>query len=106
MKPVLIGSNITGYIIELSHFKGGQYLDGTTDTTRTFHYGQPTEFEIEAYTRVLMGAIDLARVTFIKDHGTTDSRLDILARLVVLQVEIFRNINVYMPIKLSTKSIK
>ena len=38
-----------------------------------------------------MGAIDLARVTFIKDHGTTDSRLDILARLVVLQVEILRN---------------
>ena len=36
-----------------------------------------------------MGAIDLARVTFIKDHGTTDSRLDILARLVVLQVNIF-----------------
>ena len=36
-----------------------------------------------------MGAIDLARVTFIKDHGTTDSRLDILARLVVLQVSLF-----------------
>ena len=78
----MIGSNITGYIIEFSNFIGGQYLDGTTDTTRTFHYGQPTEFEIEAYTRVLMGAIDLARVIFIKDHGTTDSRLDILARLV------------------------
>ena len=79
------------YNIEFLHFKGGQYLDGTTDTTRTFHYGQPTEFEIEAYTRVLMGAIDLARVTFIKDHGTTDSRLDILARLVVLHVKIFCN---------------
>lgn len=60
--------------------KGGQYLDGTTDTTRTFHYGTPTEFEREAYTRVLMGVIDLARATFISDHGTTDSRLDILAR--------------------------
>ena len=59
---------------------GGQYLDGTTDTTRTFHFGQPTNFEKEAYTRVLMGSIDLARATFIADHGTTDSRLDILAR--------------------------
>ena len=28
-----------------------QYLDGTTDVTRTFHYGQPTDFEIDAYTR-------------------------------------------------------
>ena len=55
-------------------------MDGTTDTTRTFHYGTPTEFEREAYTRVLMGVIDLARATFISDHGTTDSRLDILAR--------------------------
>ena len=31
---------------------GGQYLDGTTDTTRTVHFGKPTEFEKEAYTRV------------------------------------------------------
>ena len=62
------------------YLTGAQYLDGTTDTTRTFHYGTPTEFEKEAYTRVLMGVIDLARATFISDHGTTDSRLDILAR--------------------------
>ena len=26
---------------------GGQYLDGTTDVTRTFHYGTPKPFEIE-----------------------------------------------------------
>ena len=26
-------------------------LDGTTDVTRTFHYGRPTDFEIDAYTR-------------------------------------------------------
>ena len=58
---------------------GGQYLDGTTDVTRTFHYGTPKPFEIEVYTRVLMGAIDLARATFL--DGTPDTRLDILARL-------------------------
>ena len=59
-------------------FLGGQYEDGTTDVTRTFHYGQPTAFQIEAYTRVLMGAIDLARATF--KEGTPDTRVDILAR--------------------------
>ena len=32
---------------------GGQYLDGTTDVTRTFHYGTPTEEMIERYTDVL-----------------------------------------------------
>ena len=32
---------------------GGQYLDGTTDVTRTFHYGSPTEEMIERYTDVL-----------------------------------------------------
>lgn len=36
---------------------GGQYFDGTTDVTRTFHFGQPTEFQKEAFTRVLKGQI-------------------------------------------------
>ncbi len=57
---------------------GGQYLDGTTDVTRTFHYGEPTAFQIEAYTRVLLGSIDLARAVFRK--GTPDTRMDTLAR--------------------------
>uniref|UniRef100_A0A8C3HD85 Xaa-Pro aminopeptidase 2 n=1 Tax=Chrysemys picta bellii TaxID=8478 RepID=A0A8C3HD85_CHRPI len=43
---------------------GGQYLDGTTDITRTVHWGEPTPFQKEAYTRVLMGNIDLARLVF------------------------------------------
>jgi len=63
---------------------GGQYLDGTTDVTRTFHYGQPTPFEKEAYTRVLMGSIDLAKGVF--RAGTTDSRMDILARMPLYEV--------------------
>ena len=57
---------------------GGQYVDGTTDVTRTFHFGVPTEFQRSAYTRVLLGSIDLARATFLK--GTPDTRLDVLAR--------------------------
>ncbi|XP_063169576.1 xaa-Pro aminopeptidase 2 isoform X2 [Candoia aspera] len=43
---------------------GGQYLDGTTDITRTIHWGEPTAFQKEAYTRVLMGNIDLCRLVF------------------------------------------
>ena len=57
---------------------GGQYLDGTTDVSRTFHFGTASDFEREVYTRVLMGSIDLARATFL--DGTPDTRLDILAR--------------------------
>ena len=45
---------------------GGQYLDGTTDITRTGHFGgkEPTAFQKEAYTRVLMGNLDLERVVW------------------------------------------
>uniref|UniRef100_A0A8C3GD95 Xaa-Pro aminopeptidase 2 n=1 Tax=Cairina moschata TaxID=8855 RepID=A0A8C3GD95_CAIMO len=43
---------------------GGQYLDGTTDITRTVHWGTPTPLQKEAYTRVLMGNIDLSRLVF------------------------------------------
>ncbi|XP_062441047.1 xaa-Pro aminopeptidase 2 [Rhea pennata] len=46
---------------------GGQYLDGTTDITRTMHWGVPTPLQKEAYTRVLMGNIDLSRLIFPAD---------------------------------------
>ncbi len=58
---------------------GGQYLDGTTDVTRTMAVGEPTEEMKERNTRVLKGHIALARVRFPK--GTTGSQLDVLARL-------------------------
>ncbi|MCL4135237.1 UNVERIFIED_CONTAM: hypothetical protein GTU68_053881, partial [Idotea baltica] len=57
---------------------GGQYKDGTTDVTRTLHYGTPTDFQKEVYTRVLKGAIDVATLVFPK--GTKDTRVDVLAR--------------------------
>nr|AMO02532.1 xaa-pro aminopeptidase 1c [Tityus serrulatus] len=63
---------------------GGQYLDGTTDTTRTFHFGNATDFEKEAYTRVLMGVIDLATAIF--PQGTRDTDIDIFARRHLYQV--------------------
>ena len=45
--------NLKCYLMNMLHSTlkfisiGGQYLDGTTDVTRTFHYGTPKPFEIE-----------------------------------------------------------
>lgn len=57
---------------------GAQYLDGTTDTTRTLHFGEPSAMERKAYTLVLKGVIALDKVVFPK--GTTGFALDTLAR--------------------------
>ncbi|KAJ7331094.1 Xaa-Pro aminopeptidase 2 [Desmophyllum pertusum] len=43
---------------------GSQFKDGTTDTTRTVHFGTPTAHEKDAYTRVLKGQISLALAVF------------------------------------------
>lgn len=57
---------------------GGQYLYGTTDTTRTTPMGPCTDLEKEDYTIVLKCFIDLADAVFPK--GTCGCHLDILAR--------------------------
>ncbi len=57
---------------------GGQYLDGTTDITRTFTLGSPTAEQKLHFTLVLQGHIDLAMARFPK--GSTGVQLDILAR--------------------------
>jgi len=57
---------------------GGQYLDGTTDVTRTMHFGTPTPKQIEAYTRVLKGHASLAFAVF--PEGTSGCVLDTIAR--------------------------
>ena len=57
---------------------GGQYLDGTTDITRTVHYGQPTEKEKEMYTRVLLGNLSLERLIFEK--GKNSEQIDNVPR--------------------------
>jgi Xaa-Pro aminopeptidase len=57
---------------------GAQYLDGTTDTTRTFHFGSPTDTEKQSYTLVLKGNMALDMAIFPK--GTTGFALDGLAR--------------------------
>ena len=58
---------------------GGQYLDGTTDVTRTMAIGEPTTEQKDRFTRVLKGHIALSVVRF--PEGTTGSQLDALARL-------------------------
>ena len=57
---------------------GGQYLDGTTDITRTVALSAPSEELRTDYTLVLKGHIQLALVQYLE--GTRGSQLDILAR--------------------------
>jgi len=57
---------------------GGQYMDGTTDITRTVAVGKLTRQMKEDYTNVLKGHIAIA--TAIYPEGTRGSQLDILAR--------------------------
>lgn len=57
---------------------GAQYLDGTTDITRTLLVGEPTQEHKRAYTLVLKGHIALATARFPK--GTSGAHLDALAR--------------------------
>ena len=58
---------------------GGQYLDGTTDVTRTMAIGEPSAEMCERFTLVLQGHLALTRVRF--PVGTTGSALDALARV-------------------------
>ena len=63
---------------------GAQYKDGTTDITRTVHYGNPTKREKEMYTRVLLGNLSLERLIFKK--GKTLENLDMVPRFHLLMV--------------------
>jgi len=57
---------------------GAQYKEGTTDITRTVHYGNPTKREKEMYTRVLLGNLSLERTLF--KAGTTLRSIDSIPR--------------------------
>ncbi len=57
---------------------GAQYLDGTTDVTRTIAIGEPSSEMRDRFTRVLKGHIALALARFPK--GTTGAQLDAFAR--------------------------
>jgi Xaa-Pro aminopeptidase len=57
---------------------GGQYLDGTTDVTRTIAPGTPTDEMMRDYTLTLKGLIALSKAIF--PAGTRGTQLDLLAR--------------------------
>jgi Xaa-Pro aminopeptidase len=57
---------------------GAQYLDGTTDVTRTVAIGEPTAEMRQRFTLVLKGHLALAAIRF--PAGTTGSAIDVLAR--------------------------
>jgi len=57
---------------------GGQYIDGTTDITRTIALGPPSDEQRKHFTLVLKGHIALAMARF--PRGTTGMQLDVLAR--------------------------
>lgn len=77
----------SSYQVNESHFllvdSGGQYPGGTTDITRTFHFGTPNEREQFDYTLVLKAVIRLTQTRFMR--GSTGSNLDIMARGVLWQ---------------------
>ena len=62
---------------------GGQYVDGTTDITRTICLGKPTDEQILDYTLVLKGLIKLSMAYF--PEGTKGFHLDALARFPLWQ---------------------
>lgn len=57
---------------------GSHFLQGSTDITRTVHYGNPTPDEVKAYTLVMKGQLAVARCVFAE--GTSGYKLDLLAR--------------------------
>ncbi|WP_339048852.1 aminopeptidase P family protein [Candidatus Mesenet endosymbiont of Phosphuga atrata] len=65
---------------------GGQYLDGTTDITRTIAIGTPSNEQIDNYTRVLKAHIAIVRAIF--PPSTTGGELDILARMHLWQADL------------------
>jgi len=66
--------NGTLYLVD----SGGQYVDGTTDITRTVAIGEPTQEMRDRFTRVLKGHIAVATALFPK--GTRGTQLDSFAR--------------------------
>ena len=58
---------------------GGQYLDGTTDITRTIPLGELTDEEKKCFTLVLKGHIAVAQAQF--PHGTRGAQIDAFARI-------------------------
>lgn len=77
-KPEMEGCNRLSPDSMLLLDSGGQYDCGTTDVTRTVHFGEPTDHQKECYTRVLKGHIALATLVF--PEGIPGFMIDSFAR--------------------------
>lgn len=60
------------------------FSDGTTDVTRTIHLGTPTKAQKRAYTKVLIGHIQMSTLTFPENLHA--SSVDVLARAPLWEV--------------------
>lgn len=82
-QPYYIPSNRTNVELTDEHVilieSGGQYLDGTTDVSRTIHLGEPTQEEKKVYTNVLIGLIRLSMLRF--PENMRPAGIDAIARL-------------------------
>jgi len=75
------GTDLMKYLDESNPIlidSGGQYTYGTTDVTRTWHFGEPTPEFVDYYTRVLKGNIGLDSMVF--PENTPGFVLDVFAR--------------------------
>ncbi|KAI9458087.1 Creatinase/aminopeptidase [Russula earlei] len=88
-RPSKSGSYIIDKETPYLNGSGGQYRDGTCDTTRTVHFGRPTLEQSEAYTRVLQGHIAIDNIIF--PRGTTGAQLDVLARNVIASKSLWQD---------------
>lgn len=77
-KPKASGSTELGKDSLFLLDSGAQYIDGTTDVTRTLHFGEPTPWQKTCFTLVLKGHIALARLVF--PEGIPGSRFDCVSR--------------------------
>ncbi|KAI5960597.1 AMPP [Candida pseudojiufengensis] len=77
-KPVKSSSSMINPNKIYLNDSGSQFLEGTTDTTRTIHFGKPTKEEIRNYTLVLKGNIALSTLKF--PEGSTGNLIDSIAR--------------------------
>ena len=81
-KTTKIIDNNSLYLVD----SGGQYLEGTTDITRVFHFGTPDSKEKRCYTLVLKGHLAIQRARFPK--GTKGEQLDPVARFALWQEQL------------------
>lgn len=65
---------------------GGQYLQGTTDITRTIALGSVDPYVKQCYTTVLKSMLNLQNVTFL--HGCSGMSLDVLARQAIWKMDL------------------